>query len=243
MTFGPVTLPAESSGSAGSSQTSPSGTKRKLPDTDPNTSFDSVDYRSGSKAGEDKTTTSTSSGRMKQKGDRFHPLFDKTDEKDKNKNSNSTAMKGESDLVKKRRKIDLDPEDPVSRNSTKSKESSSRSRSDSSTKRKHSSSTHSHSHSQRQKLKSLMRPSKPTYEKEDATHLVTALKDSQDEVDRLRAELKAAKEKEDRVTVELKVAKEKEDVVRVVLDRFEEELCCGICQESFIDVSSTCPWR
>jgi septal ring factor EnvC (AmiA/AmiB activator) len=86
-----------------------------------------------------------------------------------------------------------------------------------------------------------MRPSKPTYEKEDATHLVTALKDSQDEVDRLRAELKAAKEKEDRVTVELKEAKEKEAGVRVVLDRFEEELCCGICQESFIDVSLTCP--
>lgn len=108
--------------------------------------------------------------------------------------------------MKKRRKIDIDIDGDVDVDE-----------------RKDGSRRKSSSSSQRKRLKSLVKPPKPTTESEHTKHLVDDLKSSKDEVERLKAELAAMKEKE--------------DGTRMVLDRFEEELCCGICQESFIDVS------
>ena len=72
-------------------------------------------------------------------------------------------------------------------------------------------------HARRTKLKALMRNPK------DPATLVSALEESRREVQRLKDEMQTMKESE--------------KAVGLVLDGFEEELKCGICQESFIDVS------
>lgn len=72
-------------------------------------------------------------------------------------------------------------------------------------------------HARRSKLKALMR------NPDDPAKLVSALEESRREVQRLKDQMQSMKENE--------------KAVGLVLDGFEEELKCGICQESFIDVS------
>jgi hypothetical protein len=72
-------------------------------------------------------------------------------------------------------------------------------------------------YARRNKLKALIR------NPDDPAKLVSALEESRREVQRLKDQMQSMRENE--------------KAVGLVLDGFEEELKCGICQEGFIDVS------